>query len=127
MPLEKMTSMSKVPAPKRGEVWDVNFDPPQGAEIGKTRPAIVISEDAIGRLPLRIVVPVTDWKAGYGNYRWFVHLVPSLPSGLSKESGADAFQVKSLSEKRFVKRRGVLTAAQVDDIAAAVAICVGVP
>jgi len=119
--------MSKVPAPKRGEVWDVNFDPPQGAEIGKTRPAIVISEDAIGRLPLKIVVPVTDWKDGYGKYHWFVQLVPSPTNGLSKASGADAFQVKSLSEKRFVKRRGVLAAAQVDDIAAAVAICVGVP
>ena len=52
--------MSKAAAPKRGEVWDVDFDPPQGAEIGKTRPAIVMSEDTVGRLPLRIVVPVTD-------------------------------------------------------------------
>ncbi|MBN2023065.1 MAG: type II toxin-antitoxin system PemK/MazF family toxin [Pirellulales bacterium] len=119
--------MSKTPAPKRGEVWDVDFDPPQGAEIGKTRPAIVISEDVIGRLPLRIVVPVTDWKAAYANWPWFVHLVPSSTNGLSKESGADAFQVKSVSERRFVRRRGVLVAASVDDIAATIAICVGAP
>ena len=119
--------MSKAPAPKRGEVWDVNFDPAQDAEIGKRRPAIVMSEDAIGRLPLRIVVPVTDWKPPYAGFPWFVHLVPSATNGLSKESGADAFQVKSVSEKRFVKRRGMLPAAEVDDIAAAIAICVGAP
>jgi mRNA interferase MazF len=119
--------MSKATAPKRGEVWDVDFDPSQGAEIGKTRPAVVISEDTMGRLPLRIVVPITDWKPAYAGYPWFVRLVPSSTDGLAKESGADAFQVKSLSEKRFVRRRGTLAAAQLDDIAAAVALCVGVP
>ena len=119
--------MSKAPAPQRGEVWDVDFDPPQGAEIGKTRPAVVISEDAIGRLPLRIVVPITDWKAAFADYHWFVQLMPSRTNGLSKESGADAFQVKCLSEKRFVRRRGALAAEQLDNIAAAIALCVGVP
>ncbi len=119
--------MLKAKAPKRGEVWDVNFDPAQDAEIAKRRPAVVISEDAIGRLPLRIVVPITDWKPAYEGYPWFVHLTPSATNGLLKESGADAFQVKSLSEKRLVTRRGVLTAVELDDIAAAIAICVGVP
>ncbi|MGA2621086.1 MAG: type II toxin-antitoxin system PemK/MazF family toxin [Thermoguttaceae bacterium] len=119
--------MSKHSVPKRGEVWDVNFDPAQDAEIGKRRPAVVISEDALGRLPLRIVVPIIDWKPAYANYQWFVHLAPSTANGLSKESGADAFQVKSISERRFVKRRGVLAAVDLDDIAAAIAICVGVP
>jgi len=105
----------------------VDFDPPQGAEIGKKRPAVVISEDAIGRLPLRIVVPITEWATRYAGYPWFVRITPDASNGLKKESGADAFQVKSISEKRFVRRRGVLTATQLDDIAAAVAICVGVP
>ena len=31
------------------------------AEFAKTRPAVVVSADSVGRLPLRIVVPVTDW------------------------------------------------------------------
>ena len=48
--------------PQRGEVWLVNFDPTIGAEIKKTRPAIVISSDAVGRLPIKLVTPVTDWK-----------------------------------------------------------------
>lgn len=105
----------------------MDFDPPQGAEIGKTRPAVVMSEDAIGRLPLRIVVPITEWDSRYAVYPWFVCVAPSPGNGLIKESGADAFQVKSISERRFVRRRGTLTAAQLDDIAAAIAICVGVP
>ena len=38
--------------PLRGEVWNVRFDPSVGAEIKKIRPAVVLSEDAIGKLPL---------------------------------------------------------------------------
>ena len=118
--------MSKT-KPKRGEVWDVNFDPTQGAEINKTRPAVVISEDSMGRLPLRIVVPITGWNSNYAGYPWLVGLAPTARTGLAKESGADAFQVKSVSENRFVRKRGVLTASQLEDIAAAIAICVGAP
>jgi len=113
--------------PGRGEVWDVRFDPSVGAEMQKVRPAVVISENSIGRLPLRIVVPITDWKPGYGDYPWFVHLPADSTSGLSKDSGADAFQVKSVSIARFVTLRGALTDSQLDDIASAVALCVGTP
>nr|WP_310487775.1 type II toxin-antitoxin system PemK/MazF family toxin [Chamaesiphon sp. VAR_69_metabat_338] len=42
--------------PRRGEIWLVNLDPTVGAEIQKTRPAIVISSDYIGKLPLKLVV-----------------------------------------------------------------------
>lgn len=35
-------------SPKRGEIWQVNLDPTVGAEIQKSRPAIVISSDAVG-------------------------------------------------------------------------------
>jgi len=113
--------------PKRGEVWNINFDPAVGAEIQKKRPAIVISDNAIGKLPLRIIVPVTDWKISYEKYHWFVKLDPTPINGLSKLSGADAFQVKSLSTKRFADQLGTLTDSQVDDIASAIALCVGTP
>lgn len=125
--MAKKTSTTTSRKPRRGEVWDLNFDPQQGAEIGKRRPAVVVSDDAIGRLPLRIVVPITDWKPQYAAFPWFVQLAVTLQNGLSKESGADAFQVKSVSEIRFVKYRGLLTVNEIDDIAAAIAICVGVP
>ena len=44
-------------SPKRGEIWRVDFNPTKGAEIQKQRPAVVISSDALGKLPLKIVAP----------------------------------------------------------------------
>jgi mRNA interferase MazF len=119
--------MSKAPTPKRGEVWLIDFDPAVGAEIRKVRPAVVISVNSIGRLPLKIVVPITDWKPSYAGYPWFVEIPATSTSGLLKDSGADAFQTKSISESRFVRRLGELTPIQVDEIAQALALCVGVP
>lgn len=119
--------MGKAPAPKRGDVWLVDFDPSVGAEIRKVRPAVVVSVDAVGRLPLRIVVPVTDWKPPYAAFPWFVRLPPTPGNGLTKDSGADCFQVKSVSETRLVRRIGEVTAAQADDIASGIALCVGAP
>jgi len=39
----------------------------------------------------------------------------------------DALQVKSVSETRFVRKLGEVTDVQLDEIAAAIALCVGVP
>ncbi|HEV3205026.1 MAG TPA: type II toxin-antitoxin system PemK/MazF family toxin [Gemmataceae bacterium] len=119
--------MVKVPAPKRGEIWLVDFDPSVGAEIQKIRPSLVINLDMIGRLPLRMVVPITDWKAQYAKFPWFVEIPVSSSNGLAKHSGADAFQTKSISENRFVRRLGNVTLAQLDEVASAIALCVGVP
>jgi mRNA interferase MazF len=120
-----MSQPSGLANPKRGEIWDITFDPSVGGEIQKTRPAIVIGIDSVGRLPLRIVIPITDWKSEYGQFPWMVALVPMSTNGLSKPSAADAFQVKSVSLLRFQKHLGVLLPAKVDDLAAAVALCVG--
>jgi len=119
--------MSTAPTPKRGEIWHVDFDPSVGAEIRKVRPAVVMTVTGIGRLPLQIVVPLTDWKPHYAKASWFVLLAASPSNGLNKESGADAFQVKSLSNSRFVQRLGVVTDPQLDAIASAIALCVGAP
>ncbi|WP_051086145.1 type II toxin-antitoxin system PemK/MazF family toxin [Sediminispirochaeta bajacaliforniensis] len=56
--------------PQRGELWWINFDPTIGAEISKQRLAVVVSPDSVGKLPLRIVVPVTEWKDRYASYPW---------------------------------------------------------
>jgi mRNA interferase MazF len=119
--------MATVPAPKRGDVWLIDFDPSVGAEIRKIRPAVVISLDTVGRLPLRLVVPLTDWKPQYAGYPWFVEIPASSANGLTKDSGADAFQTKSISLSRFVDRLGELTSSQLDEIAEAIGLCVGVP
>lgn len=111
--------------PVRGDIWLVRFNPQVGAEIEKVRPAVVVSIDAVGRLPLRIVVPVTAWSNDYAQTPWMIHLKPTGANGLSKESAADAFQVKSVSLRRFDRRLGRVTAEQLDDIVQAVALCVG--
>ena len=119
--------MATVPQPSRGDIWLVDFDPAVGAEIQKVRPAVVVSLDAIGRLPLRIIVPVTDWKPQYAGFPWFVELPATPANGLAKNSGADAFQTKSVAQARFVRRLGRITDAQLDEIASAIALCVGAP
>lgn len=46
---------------KRGEVWWVEFDPSVGSEIHKTRPAVIVSNDAANRNLARVVVvPLTS-------------------------------------------------------------------
>ena len=45
---------------KQGEIWLINLDSTVGAEIKKTRPAIIVNDNALGILPLKIIVPVTD-------------------------------------------------------------------
>lgn len=50
---------------KRGEIWLINLDPTLGAEIRKTRPAVIVSSDVLGKLPLSVIVPITDWKDHY--------------------------------------------------------------
>lgn len=110
---------------RRSEVWEIEFKPAVGAEIQKTRPAVVMNVPEVGRLPLCIVVPITEWKPALAHFSWFVHLPPTPENGLTKESGADAFQVKSVSKHRLVRRLGDITAAQTDEIAAAIALCVG--
>jgi mRNA interferase MazF len=119
--------MATAQRPRRGEIWAVRFDPSVGEEIRKVRPSVVMSVDTIGRLPLRIVVPLTDWQPSFALLPWFVYLSASPANGLRKDSGADAFQVKSLSENRFTRLLGTITNRQLDDLASAIALCVGAP
>lgn len=44
---------------RRGEVWLARLDPTQGAEMGKTRPVVIISADGMGVLPVKLVAPCT--------------------------------------------------------------------
>jgi len=91
---------------KQGEIWLICLDPTIGAEISKTRPAIIVSDDALGKLPLKVIVPITDWKDRYEIAPWMITINPNLRNGLTKVSTTDCFQVRSLSKERFVKRIG---------------------
>ena len=107
---------------QRSEIWLINLSPTLGAEMQKTRPAVIVNDDGVGILPLKIIVPITDWKDRYAQAPWMVRLEPSPESGLSKTSTADAFQVRSVSEQRFVSRLGSLPPETMDAIGDALKI-----
>ena len=109
----------------RGDIWTVNLEPTIGAEITKTRPAVILNMPQVGRLPLVIVVPITEWNPVFDEYVWFIRLLPTAENGLTKASAADAFQVKSISELRLVRRMGQMASTDLDAITAAVALCIG--
>jgi mRNA interferase MazF len=101
---------------RRGEVWLINLDPTVGSEIKKTRPAVIVSDDAIGLLPLRVIVPITAWQERYAVAPWMVRQDPDPEKGLDKPSAADAFQVRSVSQIRFVRRLGNISAQALYDV-----------
>jgi mRNA interferase MazF len=101
---------------KQGEIWLINLDPTVGAEIKKIRPVIIVSDDSLGKLPLKIIVPITDWKDRYEIAPWMIKLEPNLKNGLTKDSSADCFQVRSVSQERFVKKLGNISVVIMDEI-----------
>ena len=110
----------------RGEIWLINLDPTLGSEIKKTRPAIIVNDDAIGILPLKIIVPVTEWKDRYSIAPWLVRLKPDAQNGLTKPSAADTFQVRSVAQERFVRQLGELSTATMREITGALALVLSI-
>jgi mRNA interferase MazF len=91
---------------KQGSVWQVNLDPTIGSKIKKSRPCLILNNDKIGKLPLKIVAPITDFKEYYTLVPWMVTLEPTKENGLSKKSVIDLFQVRSVSQQRLSHKIG---------------------
>lgn len=106
----------------RGEVWLVSLDPTIGAEISRSRPAVIVSDDNIGILPLRVIVPITGWDRRYRSLPWFVRLDPAPGNGLLKPSAADTFQVRSVANQRLVRPLGSLSIGDMERIEEALAL-----
>lgn len=104
----------------QGEIWLVRFYPQTGSEVSKQRPAIVINHNTIGKLPLKVLVPVTEWKEKYQNYPWMIQLLPEQVNQLAKESAVDCFQLKNFSDQRFVKKLGEINNTTLEEIHATV-------
>jgi mRNA interferase MazF len=101
---------------KQGEIWLINLDPTVGAEIKKTRPAIIVSDNTLGKLPLKIIVPITDWKDRYEIAPWMTKLAPDEENGLTRISAADSFQIRSVSQERFLKLIGTVAETIMEEI-----------
>ena len=94
---------------KQKELWLVNLDPTIGSEIKKTRRAVILSNDAIGILPLKVIAPITDYKPRYDQVPWMVKLIPSSVNNLDRPSVIDLFQVRSVARERLIKKIGEIT------------------
>jgi mRNA interferase MazF len=97
----------------RGEIWLVDLDPAIGAEMKKTRPALIMSDNRLGKLPLKVIVPITGWKEHYSIAPWMIKIEPSAENGLTKISSIDCFQIRSVSQNRLTEKIGEIAS---DDI-----------
>lgn len=111
--------------PKYAEIWLVDFEPQIGTEIKKVRPAIVVSIDALGILPIRTVVPIRDYKDHHDGMFFYIPIEPSKNNGLSKYSTVDCSQVKSFDIKRFEKKLGKLTQDELEELVLVLSRCFG--
>ncbi len=84
---------------RRGEIYWVQLDPTVGAEIKKTRPALVVSNDNNNRFSdLITVLPITSQAK---TARLFEVLIPMGQGGLKKISKAKANQIRTVDKSRF--------------------------
>lgn len=105
---------------KRGEIWLVNLDPTVGAEIRKTRPVVVLSSDALGKLPVKLVAPLTEWKDYLAQNIWHVKITPDATNGLTKPSSVDTLQLRGVDTQRFVRKIGNISTEVMENITVAV-------
>jgi len=96
---------------RRGEIVTVSLDPGRGSEASKTRPAVIVSNDAANATAARLgrgvitVVPVTfNTDRVYP----FQVLLPARQTGLSCDSKAQAEQVRSIAIERIGESVGQL-------------------
>jgi mRNA interferase MazF len=111
---------------KQGEVWLVSLDPTIGSEIKKTRPVIIVNDNTLGKLPLKIIVPLIDWKDRYDEAPWMVKVDPDRQNKLTKASSADCFQIRSVAEERCVKRIGQVNIDIMNKIRIALAVVLNI-
>ncbi len=106
---------------KRGEIWWVEFDPAVGSEIRKTRPAIIVSNDAANRNLARVVVvPLTS-----NTSRQYPGEALVTISG--KQGKAMADQIMAADKSRLTKKVGALSKADMLAVEEAILVHLGMP
>lgn len=109
--------------PKRSEVYYVSFDPTVGAEIRKTRPALIIQND-VGNThsPATIVAAVTSTTREA--YPYEVSL-PAGEGGLPKDSIVLLNQIRTIDKKRLGRKLGTISPETMRKVERALAISLG--
>ena len=106
---------------KRGEIWWVEFDPSVGSEIRKTRPAVIISNNAANRHLTRVVViPFTSQiERCYPG--------EALVTVNGQQSKAMADQIMAADKMRLKTRLGELSKTDLLAVEQAIFVHLGLP
>ncbi len=92
---------------KRGEVWWTEFDPARGAEVRKTRPAVILSVDQVNRARATVIVaPLSTAPRAYPPISVAV-------TSAGRPSIAKCDQVRAVDKSRLTSRAGALSAEDV--------------
>lgn len=119
-----MAKAAQVIQPRRGEVYLVSLDPTVGAEIRKTRPAVVVQNDpANRRSPITIVAAVTSQfeEPLYPTEA----LVRAPEGGLTTDSVVLLNQIRSVDRRRLVRRLGTLKSETMREVDRALLVSLG--
>ena len=111
--------------PTRGEVWIVRLPRGVGAELQRDRPCVVVSSSELDWLPVRFIVPMSSWRPEFRGRRNKVRVEASAQNGLHNDSAADVFQLRSVSNERFLEQIGVIGSELVEQIVASVVSALG--
>jgi mRNA interferase MazF len=119
-----MAENPKITHPRRGEVYLVNFDPTIGAEIRKTRPALVLQNDIANRWsPITIVAAITS---RFEEPVYPTEVVVRAPEGGLDTDGVVLLnQIRSVDKRRLVRRLGALRPERMRQVEQAVLISLG--
>lgn len=91
---------------KRGDVYWVRLDPTEGSEQAGTRPAVIVSRDAINRSsPVIVVCPMTNAANVHRQYPSDV-FIRAPEGGLKVDSIVLTLQVRAIAKARLGNRLG---------------------
>lgn len=122
--LDSLADKRPSPPPSRGEIWWVELNPTIGSEIQKTRPCVVISSDFMGKLPVKLIVPITEWNAIFRDNVWHVRIDPTPLNNLQKPGALDVLQLRAVDTARFRTKIGTCEADILVEASAAIAAVV---
>lgn len=106
--------------PKKGEIWLVSLEPVVGHEIGKTRPALVISNDRNNQFADTVtMLPITSKTEKI--YPFEVLLLKE-EADLPKDSKIKSNQIRTIDKKRLVGFLGKVTKEKLIEIEQALLI-----